>query len=131
MNRSNIFLFTSDSHEGWGAVMNESMGSACAVVASSEIGSVPFLVKDGQNGRIYRGGDFNDLYNKVKTLCMDQALRERIGTEAYLTIAETWNAEIAAKRFLELVEDINNKGSSDRYLDGPCSKAAILKDGWY
>ena len=131
MDRANIFLFTSDRNEGWGAVMNESMGSACAVVASSEIGSVPFLVQDGQNGLIYRDGDFNDLYEKVKTLCVNQILRERMGTEAYLTISETWNAEIAAKRFLELVEDIKEKGRSDRFLDGPCSKAAILKDGWY
>ena len=43
MDKANIFLFTSDRNEGWGAVMNESMGSACAVVASSEIGAVPFL----------------------------------------------------------------------------------------
>lgn len=42
MEKANIFLFTSDFNEGWGAVLNESMNSGCAVVASHAIGSVPF-----------------------------------------------------------------------------------------
>lgn len=42
MERAGIFLFTSDRQEGWGAVLNESMNSGCAVVASHAIGSVPF-----------------------------------------------------------------------------------------
>jgi glycosyltransferase involved in cell wall biosynthesis len=52
MEAADIFLFTSDFNEGWGAVLNESMNSACAVVASHAIGSVPFLLKDGENGFI-------------------------------------------------------------------------------
>lgn len=131
MDRANIFLFTSDSNEGWGAVMNESMGSACAVVASSEIGSVPFLIEDHKNGCIYKDGDGEDLYQKVKKLCLDRALREKLGAEAYRTIAEVWNAETASKRLLELMEDLRVCGKSDRFRSGPCSRAAILKDGWY
>lgn len=131
MDRANIFLFTSDRNEGWGAVMNESMGSACAVVASSEVGSVPFLVEDGKNGFIYKAGEFDDLYQKVKRLCRDQELREKLGAEAYCTIADEWNAETAAKRLLELIEDIMQDEKSNRFLTGPCSKAEILKDGWY
>ncbi len=34
MERADVFLFTSDFNEGWGAVLNESMNSGCAVVAS-------------------------------------------------------------------------------------------------
>ena len=131
MDHSNIFLFTSDSHEGWGAVMNESMSSACAVVASSEIGSVPFLIKDSQNGLIYKAGDAEDLYRKVKNLCLDQVQRETLGAEAYRTILNVWNAEAAAKRLLELVGDLQKQGCSNRFQEGPCSRATILKDGWY
>ena len=43
MEAADIFLFTSDFNEGWGAVLNEAMNSACAVVASHAIGSVPFF----------------------------------------------------------------------------------------
>lgn len=54
MEQSEIFMFTSDKNEGWGAVLNEAMNSGCAVVASHAIGSVPFLIKNGENGFIYR-----------------------------------------------------------------------------
>ena len=42
MEKADIYLFTSDFNEGWGAVLNESMNSGCAVVASHAIGSVRF-----------------------------------------------------------------------------------------
>jgi len=54
MEAADVYLFTSDFNEGWGAVLNESMNSGCAVVASHAIGSVPFLMKDGENGLIYK-----------------------------------------------------------------------------
>ena len=131
MDGANIFLFTSDSNEGWGAVMNESMSSACAVVASSEIGSVPFLIDDNKNGCIYKAGDIDDLYLKVKKLCLDRTLREKLGAEAYRTIADVWNAETASKCLLELIVDLKEQGESNRFQTGPCSRADIIKDGWY
>ena len=68
MEQSEIFLFTSDREEGWGAVLNEAMNSACAVVASDAAGSTNFLVVDGENGFLYKSGDIDDLYYKVKLL---------------------------------------------------------------
>ena len=53
MEAANIFLFTSDQNEGWGAVLNEAMNSGCAVVANETIGSVPFLMKKGKKRRGY------------------------------------------------------------------------------
>lgn len=44
MEKANIFIGTSDSKEGWGAVINESMNAGCAIVASQKMGSVPFLI---------------------------------------------------------------------------------------
>ena len=65
MENANIFLFTSDCNEGWGAVLNESMNSGCAVVASHAIGSVPFLLENKKNGIIYNDRDINTLYESV------------------------------------------------------------------
>lgn len=61
MERADFYLFTSDFNEGWGAVLNESMSSGCAVVASHATGSVPFMIQDGKNGLIYRNGDQSSL----------------------------------------------------------------------
>lgn len=132
MEQSEIFLFTSDRHEGWGAVLNESMNSACAVVASSAIGSVPFLIKDGENGLIYKDGDVDSLYGKVKFLLDNSSEREKIGISAYNTLTEQWNAENAAKRFVALAEAvISGDKTPDNFADGVCSRAPILKENWY
>ena len=131
MEKSEIFLFTSDRHEGWGAVLNESMNSGCAVVASHAIGSVPFLVKDKENGFIYKDGNIDDLYEKVKYLLDNPPARHEMSKKAYLTIADEWNAENAAKKFIELAENILNGDSCPVSEDGICSKAEILKDNWY
>ena len=121
MERSEIFLFTSDKNEGWGAVLNESMNSACAVVASRAIGSVPYLIKDGENGLIYKDGSLKDLYNKVKFLLDNREQRERLGVNAYKTLTEIWNADVAAERLLKLIETIK-EGKETPYKYGPCSK---------
>lgn len=131
MEDSEIFIFTSDRNEGWGAVLNESMNSGCAVVASSEIGSVPYLINDGENGFIYQDGSIDDLYKKVKDLYFDSDKRKRFGVAAYHTIADLWNADVAAERLLLLINDLETTGTSNRFQTGPCSRAEIIKDGWY
>ena len=121
MRKADIFLFTSDKNEGWGAVMNEAMSSACAVVACREIGSVPYLIKHGENGMIYRKRGKNSLYDCVTTLMRDSSLRMEMQKKAYETIRDVWNAETAAKRLLHLIDCIN-KGEEAGYDFGPCSR---------
>lgn len=130
MEDASVFLFTSDRYEGWGAVLNEAMNSGCAVVASHAIGSVPFLINDGKNGLIYRSGDIEDLYEKVKFLIENQNKAAELGKKAYSTLTGLWNAETAAERFIELVQAIKAGDTTDLFDDGPCSRAAVLKDDW-
>lgn len=122
MENSNIFLFTSDYNEGWGAVLNESMNSGCAVVASHAIGSVPFLIEHKSNGLIYKNNDDEDLYNNVKILMDDKVLREKLGKSAYYTLYNTWNADVAANSFIHIIDNLLNK-SGKVVLNGPCSIA--------
>lgn len=132
MEQSEVFMFTSDRNEGWGAVLNEAMNSCCAVVASHAIGSVPFLLEDGVNGLIYKDGDIDGLYKKVKRLLDDRELRRRLGKNAYRTVSEVWSADEAAKRFLVLSNAIlSGSKKPEPFSIGPCSKAKIIKDDWY
>lgn len=132
MEKTQIFLFTSDFNEGWGAVLNESMNSGCAVVASHAIGSVPYLIEDGKNGLIYKNGDLDDLYNKVKYLLDHSEKCNEIGKNAYKTLSTMWNAEVAAERFIYLATKLlNGESIENLYESGPCSKANILKNNWY
>ncbi len=131
MERAGIYLFTSDFREGWGAVLNESMNSGCAIVASHAIGSVPFLMKHRENGLIYQNGNVDDLYTKVKFL-LDHPDEQRVlGKKAYHTIVDLWNAEVAAKRLLNLIRELQHNGTCDLYQEGPCSKASLIRNNWF
>ena len=127
MEKSNIFLFTSDYNEGWGAVLNEAMNSACAVVASHAIGAVPFLIKNNYNGIIYENGNIADLYSALVKLISHPDLAFKIGINAYKTIINEWNAEVASKRLITLSENIIS-GKESPFKTGPCSPAAPVKE---
>lgn len=131
MEDADIFLFTSDFNEGWGAVLNESMNSGCAVVASHAIGSAPFLIRDGENGFIYKNGDEGKLYERVVQLINNPELRERLGRNACRTLENIWNAEVAAERFFQLSQALLDGKSLDIFEEGPCSRAKMLQNGWY
>lgn len=120
MERADIYLFTSDRREGWGAVLNESMNSGCAVIANKEIGSVPYLLDHNVNGLIYSTED--ELYEYVARLIEDHEIREKYGRNAYKTISEQWNAEVAATRLCEALPYFQKSKSFDKYSDGPLAK---------
>jgi glycosyltransferase involved in cell wall biosynthesis len=126
MRRHQIFLFTSDKNEGWGAVLNESMSNGCAVVASNRIGAAPFLIKDDENGLIFESESLDSLYSKVKLLLDDEELRKNISRNAYKTMSEMWSPKYAAQRFLQLVKALQGGGDTP-FVDGPCSKAYPCK----
>lgn len=132
MEKAGIYLFTSDKQEGWGAVLNESMNSGCAVVASHAIGSVPYLIENNVNGLIYESGNVDMLCEKVKYLLDNYDEQNRLGQAAYRTITELWNAEVAAERLIQLSQRILDGVSYPNiYETGPCSKAEILSDDWF
>lgn len=131
MLEADIYLTTSDFEEGWGAVVNEAMNSACAVVGSHAVGSVPYLIRDGENGVIYPNGDEVYLCRSVYELIEDRNLREKLGKGAYRTITEEWNADIAAERLIRLIRELDAHQSCSLYRSGPCSKAEILENDWF
>lgn len=121
MEESELFLFTSDEHEGWGAVLNEAMNSGCVAIASDAIGAVPFLLQPGVNGLVFKNKNWNDLYNQVRLIMDSEQKRIEIGTAAYNTITDIWNADEAASRLIKLLENIEE--NAGMYESGPCSRA--------
>lgn len=131
MEKSEIFLFTSDRGEGWGAVLNESMNSGCAVIASHSIGSVPFLIKNMKNGLIYEDGNIDDLFEKVMILFNGEKSTKKLGIEAYKTITKLWNSKVAANRLVNLCKRIMKEDEWSEYTEGPCSKTERISYGWF
>lgn len=118
---ADIFLFPSTKEEGWGAVLNEAMNSKCAVIASSKIGSVPFMIQDQVNGIIFADGSYRDFKKKFFQLSQNRAKIKQIGNAAYATVAQEWNGVKAAQRLTILVDSLL-RGKDTPFVAGPCSK---------
>lgn len=122
MREHEIFLFTSDRFEGWGAVANESMANGCAIVASNAIGSTPYLVKDGVNGFAFESENVKSLTSKVEWLLNHPEERYKMQCEAHRTMTEFWSPKKAATALLTLIDCLQDKKETI-INDGPCSKA--------
>lgn len=121
MEKANIFIGTSDSYEGWGAVINESMNAACSIVANKKMGAVPFLIGDNGTGFMY--DNYKDLERKVKKLINNKKLREQMSLSAYKYITTKWTGSIAAENIIKLFEDIINEREVE-IKDGPASRCS-------
>lgn len=125
MRDHDIFLFTSDRNEGWGAVANEAMSNGCVLVASDAIGSVPYLVKDGENGCVFKSADLESLTAKVEYLLNHPEEMRRMAINGYYTMRNVWSPQNAARNLLQLIDDLQN-GRDTSVVEGPCSKALPL-----
>lgn len=125
MNRSDIFLMTSDYKEGWGAVLNEAMNGACAVVASHGAGAVPTLIEHQQNGLVFPSGKFDVMCSLVEDLSRDQKWRLFLGESAYETLEKEWNHRVAGERLAKLCEQVVS-GKPEFNESGPLSEAVVI-----
>ncbi len=134
MAQSDIFLFTSDRYEGWGAVANESMANGCVLVASDAIGSSPYLIKNGINGFMYHSASptssfdnpdrqaLKDLIDKVVYLLDNREVLLQMKRNAREYMQKFWTPKRAAENLIQLIDDLKN-GRDTSILEGPCSKA--------
>ena len=90
------------------------------------IGAIPYLVRDGINGLIYRDGNRDEMFRLAEKLVGDRELCRTFGTNAYATITECWNAENAALSLIRLcgklgllTENIPAEAGSSGY-PAPC-----------
>ena len=139
MEKSHVFIFASNYLEGWGAVVNEAMNSACCVIASGEAGAVPYLIKDGINGFVFNACDEKEMYKKLDILISKENREKADGSRdgenklpeiqraAYETILNEWNGEVAAKRLLSFCNMIINNEEIIPETKGPMSRAEVIK----
>lgn len=114
---ADILVTSSNRREGWGAVINEGMSRACAVVATTQSGAAPVLIDNGNSGVLYSSGDIPALSRALAGLISDREERQRIGANAFASIDQCWNGALAADRLLEWFYS----GFSVEYEKGPLS----------
>lgn len=122
METCHIQVFPSNHLEGWGAVVNEGMNSGCAVVACEEAGAVPYLIRHGENGMIFKKG-YRELLSEVTELVKNPQLCRELGTKANETVTQHWNAEHAAGELLRVIRELQSTGRLVPAEEGPLSRA--------
>ena len=98
-----IFAFPSVK-EGLGLALLEAMAAGKACVAS-DIGGISDIVKDNENGILFKAGDAGGLAGSIIRLMEDAALRERLGE----FVAGQFSADSMADGVLELYRSVINE----------------------
>lgn len=134
MRHHDIFIFTSDCNEGWGAVANESMANGCVLVAGDGIGSTPYLIENGKTGFSVKSpavsssfnnpdiGALDDLCQKIEWLLDNPDKRQVMSRCAIAKMRTEYSPFVAASRLMQLIEKIIS-GQDTPFEYGPCSKA--------
>lgn len=134
MRKHSIFLFTSDTNEGWGAVANESMANGCVLVASNSIGSSPYLIEDGKTGLQFDSPRVSSTFgnpdmvaldsicSKVKYLLDNPCEMNNMRLRSITLMRESWNPRTAAERLLTLIDCLRREVETP-FTGGPCSFA--------
>ena len=88
---SDIFVLPAEN-EPWGLIVNEAMCAGIPIVISQEVGCVPDLVKDGENGYHTVTADVGSLATAIEKLLTDGDRRRRMGASS-LNLIKNWSYE--------------------------------------
>ena len=131
MDGADVYFFGSDFREGWGAVVNEAMNSACAVVVSHAVGSAAHLIEHGKNGLIYECGNVKDLTHCFESVINCKEYRQSLGRRAYDTVVSEWSAERAASALTAVIDALASGEQAGKVCpSGVCAQSPVLKNGW-
>jgi glycosyltransferase involved in cell wall biosynthesis len=99
MHTLDVFVLPS-LNEGMGRVLVEAMAAGKPIVASN-VGGIPDLVKDGQNGFLVGPGDVNGLSLAMKKLIEDEELRVKMGAKGR-AMAQSYGVEEMIRKIDDL-----------------------------
>jgi glycosyltransferase involved in cell wall biosynthesis len=91
--------------EPWGIIVNEAMCAGLPIVLSNEIGCVPDLLREGENGFSFKSRDIDALARALRHLLLDQDLRRSMSRRS-LEIIRDWGYERCLAGVLEAVEKV-------------------------
>ena len=91
--------------EAFGRVTVEAMMSSNPVIGADS-GGTPELIKDGENGYLYRQGDERDLADKMRRFMKHPERIRRMGKCAYQTAKAQFSSKRNAERMLEIYREL-------------------------
>ena len=98
-------LATKTGTEALGLSMLEAMSSGCAIVGTN-IGGIPFAIKDGYNGVLVKQKDFHELSSAVITLLNDGKRSGELGKNAAKFVRKRYSWEKVSMEFLKIYKQL-------------------------
>ena len=123
MQRAHVYVLPSSGQEGWGVVLNEAMSEGCAVVASQQTGAARTMLLDGENGWLFRPGDWRGLGDILCSVRADPERRRAVAEAGRRTVTELWSPLTGGSRFIAVCQALLNGSDLPTYYSGPMSKA--------
>jgi glycosyltransferase involved in cell wall biosynthesis len=72
--------------------VNEPMNAGCSVIVSDQVGCGPDLVKDGENGHIFKARDVEQLYKALENILGDPQKCRAMGQKSF-EIIRKWRLD--------------------------------------
>jgi len=117
-----VFALPSKS-ETWGLALNEAMASARPVIASSRVGAARDLVREAENGWIFRSGDCGDLTRVLNHITsMHRESLRSMGMLAQQSIQD-WSPQESARKIAASVEQ--RLFNSGKRATKKCARSAL------
>lgn len=102
--QADVFVLPS-RYDGWGVVVNQALGAGLPIICSNQVGAGYDLVRDGENGFIFRAGEADSLAEKMARFTQDETLAAHFGA-ASRDLAENWTPERGAERWVSALKRI-------------------------
>lgn len=99
--------------EGLGVVLLEAMASGCPVIGSN-VGGIPDIIKDGENGLLVPEQNPAILAEKIVALLSDTALAERFRQMGYKTVRSRFSWEQISRQFSAVYERVLDQHSREQ-----------------
>ena len=100
--RSTVLVLASRC-EGMGRVLIEGMAAGVPLVGS-DVGGIPYMIRDGENGFVFPSGDIPALEARLRRLLSDPELRRRMGQRGFERARDQLNEKVYVEEFAKMVE---------------------------
>jgi glycosyltransferase involved in cell wall biosynthesis len=104
INAFNLFVFPS-RNEGLGSILLDVMGLHVPIIAS-DVGGIPDIIKDKENGLLIEPENVKDLENKIVSLYEDQSFAQQLAQNAQKNI-EKYSPQNMALEYQKIYKGIN------------------------
>lgn len=104
---TDIFVFPSE-REGMPNALLEAMACRITVVAADTIANAE-IIRNGDNGLLFRAGDADDLRRKALLLLDDVSHRELLAARGHETVCRSFQIAETAEKYRELYEQVLRK----------------------